>query len=231
MQSTVLIVLTLVIVVAGVGIFIYGAANIKSGILVKAICRLPKDRAALPFHIPEDQKILLTFDDGPDPDITPRVLDVLDRYNHRAIFFVIGAKAEKHPELLREIVSRGHIIGNHTYYHSPWNNFLGSRHLESEIRRTDEAVARAIGVRPTLFRPPLGVSPHFLRSLMKRTGHTVVGWDVRSLDTRGEGTEIIRHRIEKHISEGSIILLHDRLETAPALAEATLTMRIAAREE
>ncbi len=231
MQSTILLALTLVIVVAGVVIFIYGAVNIRSGILSRAVCRLPKDRSVLPFHIPDDQKILLTFDDGPDPDITPRVLDILDRYNHRAIFFVIGSKAEKHPDIIREIASRGHIIGNHTYYHSPWNNFLGARHLESEIRRTDETVFRAIGVRPTLFRPPLGISAHFLRSLMKRTGHTVVGWDVRSLDTRGEKVDVIRRRIQRHITEGSIVLLHDRLETAPALAESTLMMNVPTGEK
>lgn len=222
MQSGILIGLTLVIVIIGLAIFAYGVSDIRSGILVNAICRLPQNRSSLPFSLPECQKILLTFDDGPDPETTPLVLDVLQRHNHRAVFFLIGEKVERHPEIVKEIVKRGHIVGNHTWSHSPWANFQGSHHLEREISKTDDAIERACGIRPTLFRPPLGVTPHFLRSLMRKTGHTVVGWDVRSLDTRDVPRSKVLRRIESRMRDGSIILLHDRLEGAEWMADSVL---------
>lgn len=224
MVATCLYILIALAVAGGVALFAIGAADISSGIFVKAICRLPADRGRLPFTLPEGQPFLLTFDDGPDPDVTPRVLDVLDKYGHRAIFFVIGSKAEAHPELVREIVRRGHIVGNHTYAHSPWANFLGARHLLADIERTDAVVESACGVRPALFRPPLGVCPHFLRRVVRRSGHTVVGWSVRSLDTRGEAREVVMARIRRKLRPGGIVLLHDRLPGADILAEATLAL-------
>lgn len=224
MATLCLIVLTAVTVLAGVALLVYGAANIGSGIFCRAICHLPADRTRLPFRIPASQPVLLTFDDGPDPDITPRVLDVLDRYGYRAIFFLIGQKVEAHPEVVREIVRRGHIVGNHTYIHSPWANFLGARHLVKDIEKTDALIAKACGVWPVLFRPPLGVSPHFLRRVLRATGHTVVGWDVRSLDTRGEACEVVLRRIGRKLKTGSIVLLHDRLDGADALAEEVIKM-------
>lgn len=224
MAAICLYVLVATVVAGGVALFAIGAADIRSGIFAKAICRLPADRGRLPFTIPGGQPILLTFDDGPDPDITPRVLDVLDKHGHRAIFFVIGSKAEAHPELVREIVRRGHMVGNHTYRHSPWANFLGTRHLLADIGRTDRIIESACGVRPVLFRPPLGVCPHFLRRVVRRSGHVVVGWSVRSLDTRGEAREVVIRRIRRKLRRGGIVLLHDRLPGADLLAEATLSM-------
>lgn len=222
MQNGILIGLTLVIVIIGLAIFAYGVSDIRSGILVNAICRLLQNRSSLPFSLPEGQKILLTFDDGPEPETTPLVLDVLQRHHHRAIFFLIGEKVERHPEIVKEIVKRGHIVGNHTWSHSPWANFRGSSHLEREISKTDDAIERACGIRPVLFRPPLGVTPHFLRSLMRKTGHTVVGWDVRSLDTRDVPRSKVLRRIESRMRDGSIILLHDRLKGAEWIADSVL---------
>ncbi len=197
--------------VALLAVWVYGAATIGSGIFVKAQCRVD----------PSDG-ILLTFDDGPDPDVTPRVLDVLDRHHQKALFFVIGSKAEAHPEVLREIVRRGHRVGNHTFSHSPYANFLGSRHLEREIRMTDDAIERACGIRPTLFRPPLGISTHFMRGVLRRTGHSVVGWSVRSFDTRPEPREKVLRRIVRNLRGGDIVLLHDRLPGADWLADEVL---------
>lgn len=230
MAEIILYVIVFLAVAGGVAVFAIGAADIGSGIFADAICHLPADRGRLPFTIPIGQPILLTFDDGPDPDVTPRVLDVLDRHGHKAIFFLIGAKAEAHPEIVREIVRRGHIVGNHTYAHSPWANFLGARHLVADIERTDAAIERACGVRPSLFRPPLGVSPHFLRRVVRRTGHAVVGWSVRSLDTKGEPQEVVLRRIGRKLRPGAIVLLHDRLPGADILAEATLRMPLSGND-
>ena len=94
--------------------------------------------------------------------------------------------------------------------------------MEREISKTDDAIERACEIRPTLFRPPLGVTPHFLRSLMRKTGHAVVGWDVRSLDTRDVPRSKVLQRIESRMRDGSIILLHDRLKGAEWIADSVL---------
>lgn len=192
-------------------IWIYGAARIGSGIFIKAQCRTKSGRG-----------VLLTFDDGPDPLTTPKVLDVLDRHGAKAIFFIIGERAERHPELVKEIVRRGHIAGNHTMHHSPYSNFLGRNHLEEEIRQADAAIERACGVRPHLFRPPLGISTHFMATALRHTGHDAVGWSVRSFDTREEPRTRVLRRIVRQLRPGAIVLLHDRVAGAEWLADEVL---------
>lgn len=209
-MHVILLIITL-LCVAILAVWVYGAATIGSGIFVNAQC-----------HIDPSDGILLTFDDGPEPDVTPRVLDVLDRHHQKAIFFVIGRKAEAHPEVLREIVRRGHQVGNHTFSHSPYANFLGGKHLEREIREADDAIEHACGIRPKLFRPPLGISTHFMRSVLRHTGHKVVGWSVRSFDTRHEPREKVLLRVTRNLKAGDIILLHDRLTDADWLADEVL---------
>lgn len=191
--------------------WVYAAARIDSGIFIDAQC-----------SIAPQEGILLTFDDGPDAEVTPRVLDVLDKHGHKAVFFVVGAKAARHPEIVREIAARGHQVGNHTYSHSPYANFLGSKHLRSEIEATDKAIAAATGVRPTLFRPPLGISTHFMRRVLLATGHKAMGWSIRSLDTRRGPRQAVLDRVVRRLRPGSIVLLHDRLEGAEWLADKIL---------
>lgn len=191
--------------------WVYAAARIDSRIFIDAQC-----------SIAPQEGILLTFDDGPDAEVTPRVLDVLDKHGHKAVFFVVGAKAARHPEIVREIAARGHQVGNHTYSHSPYANFLGSKHLRSEIEATDKAIAAATGVRPTLFRPPLGISTHFMRRVLLATGHKAMGWSIRSLDTRRGPRQAVLDRVVRRLRPGSIVLLHDRLEGAEWLADKIL---------
>lgn len=191
--------------------WVYAAARIDSRIFIDAQC-----------SIAPHEGILLTFDDGPDAEVTPRVLDVLDKHGHKAVFFVVGAKAARHPEIVREIAARGHQVGNHTYSHSPYANFLGSKHLRSEIEATDKAIAAATGVRPTLFRPPLGISTHFMRRVLLATGHKAMGWSIRSLDTRRGPRQAVLDRVVRRLRPGNIVLLHDRLEGAEWLADKIL---------
>ena len=191
--------------------WIYGAARIGSGVFIKAQC-----------HTKSGSGILLTFDDGPDPQTTPKVLDTLDKHGAKAIFFVIGEKAESHPDLVREIIRRGHIVGNHTMRHSHYANFLGRRHLESEIRPADAAIEHACGIRPRLFRPPLGISTHFMATALRHTGHSAVGWSIRSFDTRNEPRQRVLQRILRQLRPGAIVLLHDRMVGAEWLADEVL---------
>ncbi len=209
-----LLVLLIVVVVALSAYVIYSAFNIRSTLFINAVCTSPSGSP------------LLTFDDGPDPVNTPRLLSVLRSHNHKAIFFLIGEKVDKYPEVVRQIVAEGHQVGNHTYSHQPMANFLGASHLLLEIRRCDDAIFLACGVRPTLFRPPLGISTHYMRSVLRHTGHRVIGWSVRSLDTLQERhrrtPQQVLSRVVCRLRKDSIVLLHDRLSGVDTLADQIL---------
>lgn len=152
----------------------------------------------------------LTFDDGPDPQRTPAVLDLLARQGVRATFFVVGARAEVHPELVRRMVAEGHVVGNHSYTHS-WRFPLRSlgRTME-ELRRTGEVLHRITGRQPRLFRPPFGVTNPTIARAVRRLGLDPVGWSIRSLDTMGQSPERVAARILRRLHPGAVILLHDR---------------------
>ena len=153
--------------------------------------------------------VALTFDDGPDPRATPAVLDALARNQVSAAFFVVGSRVEAHPELVRRMDREGHLIGNHSFRHAWWTNFLWGRRLRRELVRTQEAVASAIGRRPAWYRPPMGLTnPHLARAL-REVGLTCLAWDVRPFDT-GSSPDLVHKRIAAQVRDGSIILLHDR---------------------
>ena len=152
--------------------------------------------------------VVLTFDDGPDPSGTKRLLEVLSLHGVKAAFFPIGMKAEAHPDLLREIDQRGHVIGNHTYRHAWFTNLLVGKSLDQEIVKAQKAIEAAIGKTPAFFRPPAGLtSPHY-RKVLKRLRLVSVGWDVRVFDTRKEADSVVA-RILNKVREGSILLIHE----------------------
>jgi peptidoglycan-N-acetylglucosamine deacetylase len=152
----------------------------------------------------------LTIDDGPDPDTTPQVLALLEKYRARATFFLIGAKAANHPELTRMIVDAGHTIGNHTQTHPKfcfWR--LGPRALAREIDEF-EATLSAIGMAaPIWFRAPAGIKNPFLHPILAARGLQLVGWSARAFDTQINDSSIIVERIKRSIVSGAIILFHE----------------------
>ena len=152
--------------------------------------------------------MVLTFDDGPDPSGTKRLLEALSWHGVKAAFFPIGMKAEAHPDLLREIDQRGHVIGNHSYRHAWFTNFLMGRSLEQEIAKAQNAVEAAVGKIPAFFRPPAGLTnPHY-RKVLKRHGLQMVGWDVRVFDTRKKVENVVEEVLSR-ARDGSIILIHE----------------------
>jgi peptidoglycan/xylan/chitin deacetylase (PgdA/CDA1 family) len=191
---------------------VWASARIGSGIYVKALCR-----ADTP-----DRTVALTFDDGPHPDYTPKILDILARHGVQAAFFVIGSKAEAHPEIVRRMVEEGHIVGNHTYSHSWHFPLLGTGKMADELRRSDDAIEQATGTRPSLFRPPFGVTnPAIARAVNK--GYIVAGWDVRSLDTASKRPRTkVFERVRRRLRPGSVVLLHDDREGGDELLEMIL---------
>lgn len=155
------------------------------------------------------KRVALSFDDGPDPEVTPAVLDALQRHRAHATFFVIGRELEAQPELARRMVSEGHVLGNHSWQHSPWQNFRGARWHEQELKRGEQAVAQFTGARRVLYRPPVGLkSPELGRAAWAR-GLTLVAWSLHARDTWVHDPGRIARRVLARVRDGDVVLLHD----------------------
>ncbi len=153
--------------------------------------------------------VYLTFDDGPDENFTPRILDLLARLAAKASFFVVGEKATQSPQLVARIFAEGHTVGNHSFSHQRMV-VRRSAFLLDEITRTDEILTGITGEKPTLFRPPYGqFGPGLLRAL-KKTKHEMVLWNDSVQDFKASTTaKTISSRFRKICGPGKILLLHD----------------------
>jgi len=154
--------------------------------------------------------VALTFDDGPSPEVTPKVLAILEEKNVRATFFMIGRRVVASPDLARRIVRAGHAVGNHTHSHPALFCFLTPRRLHREIQQAQDAILQATGVRPSIFRPPVGLRHPLLRPSLEHASLELVLWRLRSYDTRKVTAHELRTRILTRVQPGAIILLHDR---------------------
>jgi peptidoglycan/xylan/chitin deacetylase (PgdA/CDA1 family) len=154
-------------------------------------------------------RVALTFDDGPDPEATPRVLDLLDRHRARATFFCVGERVERHPELAAEIARRGHRVENHSHRHLKRFSLLGPGAVAREIDRAQAAIAAATGRLPRLFRPPAGIRNLFLEPALARRGLWLASWSRRGFDTvRGDAARVAR-ALTRGLEPGEVVLLHD----------------------
>ncbi|MFH2130719.1 MAG: polysaccharide deacetylase family protein [bacterium] len=152
--------------------------------------------------------ISITFDDGPDPATTRRLLELLSRFNIKATFFVIGQKAMSNPDLIREILAGGHGIGNHSNSHDVFLMLRGRKKIENEIRHCQEKLA-SFSIRPRVFRPPVGITNPHLRSILERLGMVCVGFSCRPVDFGNRRFAGMKTRVLKKIRPGDILLLHD----------------------
>lgn len=163
----------------------------------------------LPAAAEARREIALTIDDGPDPAVTPLVLDLLDRYAVRATFFCVGEKAARHPELCREMVRRGHAVENHSQHHRHHFSVTGPRSMLRELQAAQDTLAGASGQRPLFFRAPAGLRNPFLDPVLARLGLKLASWSVRGFDTRtGDAARVLR-RLQAGLRPGAIVLLHD----------------------
>ena len=152
--------------------------------------------------------VALTFDDGPHPEVTPRLLDLLDRHAVKATFFVTGINTEKYPELIRELLVRGHTLGNHSYSHSPFLMLKGEKTLRHEIE-TAQTLFKRFGVIPLAFRPPVGITaPHLWRILVDH-GLSCINFSCRAGDMGNRRIRNLASRLLGKVRSGDIILLHD----------------------
>ena len=158
--------------------------------------------------------VCLTFDDGPHPEYTPRLLDVLKDRDVRATFFLIGQKAERHPDIVRRAVDEGHVVGNHTFSHVDLRS-ISARRLIEEVRRTSALLAELSGRAPRLFRPPHGKANALNLWRLWREGQTVVLWNADPKDyTRGAPGEVRAWFREHPLRGGDMVLMHDKVSHA-----------------
>ena len=182
-----------------------GVARPSSGVLMPTVTRGSAQKRA----------VALTFDDGPDPQTTPQILDVLARHGARATFFCIGKHLDAHPEVATRIVAEGHELGNHSYDHSRLLNFRGVAALTDEITRGAQAVRRfQPGTGPPLYRPPIGLKNPPLARVAQNLALKIVAWSVHSRDTRTPGAGAIASRVLSQTGPGDIVLLHDGCDRA-----------------
>ncbi|MDM8537984.1 polysaccharide deacetylase family protein [Desulfobacterales bacterium HSG17] len=152
--------------------------------------------------------VSLTFDDGPDPESTPGILRLLSKYNVKAAFFVVGTKAEKHPELIREILSKGHEIGNHSYSHDNLIMLKTNRILKKEIESCQTALKK-FGIISFAFRAPVGITNPKLGSILSKSGLFAVNFRWRPGDGGNRWIKNLCQRVLKKIRPDDIIVLHD----------------------
>jgi peptidoglycan/xylan/chitin deacetylase (PgdA/CDA1 family)/SAM-dependent methyltransferase len=157
---------------------------------------------------PGEKGVALTFDDGPDPEVTPLLLDLLDRHSVSATFFVTGERAARHPSIIRDILSRGHAIGNHSYHHFPFLTLKGMRTLRREIESTQSVLA-GFGVVPLAFRPPVGITNPLLWRVLLEQGMYCVNYSCRAVDIGNRRIGRLSEKVLKAVSPGDIVALHD----------------------
>lgn len=153
-------------------------------------------------------KVALSFDDGPHPIYTPKILDILKKYDVKATFFVVSENVQKYPQIAKRIVEEGHDIGNHSFNHA---NFLlyKKRTLKKNIMKANVIISEITGIIPQLFRPPRGIYNKAVLDLCEGLGIKVVLWSLSSLDWRGTSVAKMKKRILDKVKGGDIILFHD----------------------
>jgi len=172
-----------------------------------------------------DRAVALTFDDGPNPDATPTILDALAARGVKATFFILGRHAERWPELVARVAREGHSIGNHGYYHRKLH-FKSPAYVRDDLRLGTDRIEAASGLRPVLFRAPHGFRSPWVTPIAKSLGQRTVGWSLGVWDSDRPGVESIVERTIAGARPGSILLLHDgdgydpggdRMQTAQAV--------------
>jgi peptidoglycan/xylan/chitin deacetylase (PgdA/CDA1 family) len=170
---------------------------------------LGPNRIRLPRAAAARNEVCLTFDDGPDPVVTPRVLDLLDRHHARASFFCVGEKAAAFPELVREIARRGHSVENHSHRHPNAFAFYGPWRLRREVDAAQAAIAGVTGRAPAFFRAPAGFRSPMLDPVLASRGLQYVSWTRRGFDTVDGDAGRVLGRLTRGLAPGDILLMHD----------------------
>jgi peptidoglycan/xylan/chitin deacetylase (PgdA/CDA1 family) len=174
----------------------------RSSLLGPNLTRLPAAAQAR-------RELALTIDDGPDPDVTPRVLDLLDAAGAQASFFCIGWRARAHPALCREIVARGHRVENHGDSHSNAFSLFGPRRMRADVAAAQATLSDITGQAPLFFRPTAGLRNPFLEPVLAGLDLQLAAWTRRPYDTRDGRPQQVLQRLTRGLGPGDILLMHD----------------------
>lgn len=200
---------------AAIAIGAHGAFYRNSPVFGRALGRLPTN----------EKHVALTFDDGPNPVATPRILDTLRSEDVPATFFLLGRHVERWPEIARRVADDGHALGNHGYHHRKLH-FRGPAYVRVDLALGTDAIASASGAPPTLFRAPHGFRSPWVTSIARELGQRTIGWTLGVWDSDRPGVDVIARRVVDGCRPGTILLLHDgdgydadgdRTQTAEAL--------------
>jgi len=178
--------------------------------------------------VPDRESIALTFDDGPHPDFTPRILDILAQHHARATFFIIGRFARQFPDIVRRISREGHTLGNHSLDHDRFGINQKRDYWRHQINETQKTIADITGQPPFLFRSPMGFKTGHIAAAAREARLPFVGWSVRSLDTRPLTPQRLADRVIKRMAGHDIVLLHDGVEPARAAKNVSQESTVAA---
>jgi peptidoglycan-N-acetylglucosamine deacetylase len=191
--------------------------------------------ASLLWHGPRDRReVALTFDDGPSPETTPKVLAQLASAGVQATFFLVGRKVERHPQLVRDIVRAGHLVGLHGFEHDRLFSLRRPARVAADVRRSQATLQRAGAPLPGFFRPPIGFVSHFTVHGARQAGVTLVGCSARALDGfRGASADKVAKRLVHALEPGALLAMHDAAEHddyVPATLAALPAVLAAVRE-
>jgi peptidoglycan/xylan/chitin deacetylase (PgdA/CDA1 family) len=198
-----------------IGGLAHGAYHRNSRVFGSVLSELPRD----------GKRVALTFDDGPNPDATPRILDALAQHNVKATFFILGTHAERWPELVHRAFEEGHQVANHGYFHKKLH-FKSPGYVKRDITLGKRAIERSGAPAPQFFRAPHGFRSPWVTSIARSLGERTIGWSLGVWDSDRPGVKAIVRRTLEGTRPGSILLLHDgdgynangdRLQTAAAI--------------
>lgn len=169
-------------------------------------------RDCIIFRVPTHEKVMaLTFDDGPSPVFTPEILDILDKYHVKATFFMIGKNMDKYPNIVREVLRRGHVIGNHTYDHPKNIELLTQAQVIRELDHCEEVIERLTGSRAHLFRPPKGLVDGSVFTIANEEGYRTILWSACADHHDCPTPRLMANRVLRRNRPGGIILAHDSI--------------------
>lgn len=184
---------------AYLGLCVWGTVSLRSGLFGRAWTRGDASEGG----------VALTYDDGPDPQATPALLDLLQERGVSATFFCVGERARAAPELVLRLRDEGHLIGNHSDRHSPWTNFYPAGQLQRELGSCQQTLTSLTERAPRYYRPPMGLINHAVEPVTRALDLELVGWQVRGLDTTQRSVEAVVERVLDRVQPGGIVLLHD----------------------
>lgn len=196
----------------------YGSRFRLTALLLALLLCLSGCQRAAQTLAPAGKRVALTFDDGPGGQYTRRLIDILDAYDAHATFFVLGSRVSEDPELLAELVARGHQVGSHTWNHVTLSG-LSRERIAQEIATSAQAIEGASGVRPTLLRPPFGQINQRVLQAASDEQMAIVLWNIDTLDWKSQNADAVCQRVFSEVNDGDIILMHDIFDSTVQAAE------------